>query len=86
MIAKYGRPRIDYEAKRIMEDLSAKIRLLYRYGIKDDRQAQAFLDAGLGTQEERKHLKEMIQDAQRRDRPPDEPKRGVREKKGGERA
>ena len=86
MIAKYGRPRIDYESKRIMEDLSAKIRLLYRYGIKDDRQAQAFLDAGLGTQEERKHLKEMIQDAQRRDRPPDEPKRGVREKKGGERA
>jgi hypothetical protein len=85
MIAKYGRPRIDYESKRIMEDLSAKIRLLYRYGIKDDRQAQAFLDAGLGTQEERKHLKEMIQDAQRRDRPPDKPKRGVREKKGGER-
>ena len=86
MIAKYGRPRIDYESKRIMEDLSAKIRLLYRYGIKDDRQAQAFLDAGLGTQEEREHLKEMIQDAQRRDRPPNELKRGVREKKGGERA
>jgi hypothetical protein len=86
MIAKYGRPRIDYESKRIMEDLSAKIRLLYRYGIKDDRQAQAFLDAGLGTQEEREHLKEMIQDAQRRDRPLDEPKRGLREKKGGERA
>ncbi|MGI6506786.1 MAG: relaxase/mobilization nuclease domain-containing protein [Saccharofermentanales bacterium] len=86
MIAKYGRPRIDYESKRIMEDLSAKIRLLYRYGIKDDRQAQAFLDAGLGTQEERGHLREMIQDVERRDRPLDEPKRGVREKKGGERA
>jgi len=84
MIARYGRPRIDYEAKRIMEDLSAKIRLLYRYGIKDDRQAQAFIDARLGTPEEREHLREMIQDAKKRERQQEEKERGVHEKKGGE--
>ncbi len=82
MIAQYGRPHVDEEAKKIMEDLSAKIRLLYRYGIKNDHQAQAFIDAELGTPEERKHLREMIQDVQRRERTQDEQLPAVRAQKG----
>lgn len=59
-IEQYGRPSVDHESVRLIEDYSAKIRILCRYQIKDESQARSFLEANLGTEDERSHLEEII--------------------------
>lgn len=60
LISKYGRPKIDYQAIRQIENYSAKIRVLCKYQIKDAEQAEAFIAERLGSDDERQHLQEIL--------------------------